>query len=113
MSESRFALEVARRNARLRAWRAYGLPVEGAWAQAPSGYQLQLACGRCLASAQALISSLLLSTADLSTFTRALPEYERHTLRRLEGKGCAELAPLRGGDPAAVREIWALELLSL
>lgn len=96
------AAELLRRNARLRAWREYGVPVEGGWKEVGSRslvarLWLNVNCGACGAY-----------------YWERLMECSggwRH-----EGPGranpCPHLAPLLGEDPPEVEQLTALELLA-
>jgi hypothetical protein len=106
-------LELQKRNARLRAWRAYGVPIEGGWEPLKflGHHVLTLRCGDC-------------GRGDW--FARP-PDATRHQVRRAEVilldklsdpkgdgsyTGCPHLAPLLGDDPPEVQAIAELELLA-
>ena len=102
-----FSLELARRNARLRAFRAVGVPISGGWERAPEGYRIALFCDAC---------GYFASEKLWPRFRARLEWQESLMLRGLDPYGmgpcCAHLGPLLDGDPAEVVEITALELLA-
>jgi hypothetical protein len=119
--------ELAYRNARLRAWRVYGVPLDGAWALKASGERpwadgpftiagveciwLYLYCDFC---GQVPSGCGQLVTPDW------LAEQPDGTLARLEkgltnnavARGCTHLTPLLSEDPPEVLELTKLELLA-
>jgi hypothetical protein len=103
---------IAHRNARFRAWRAYGVPVEGEWRLVtgrPYFGVLDLGCAVCLSDARnyapaggapgraELIARLVNAERELFAFRQLL---------------CSHLTPLLGADPPEVQEITRLELLA-
>jgi hypothetical protein len=96
------ALALLRRNARLRAWRAYGVPVEGGWEEWSDGGVWDFRV-RCLACGGTHTAGLIFE-AVLAAEERAI---KRHLL-----SGCPHLAPLLGDDPPEVTAIAELELLA-
>ncbi len=108
-SRERLRLEVSRRNARLRAWCALGVPVGGGWEC--RGQISMVACCRlrCLAcgKAQSLGTEIRTSRMD------QLPAAERASILALEQLGCPHLSPLYlVEDPPELHAIWELELLA-
>src|SRR5687767_11872906 len=114
-------LELLRRNARLRAWHAYGLPVEGGWRS--EGHDegailyLDLVCRRCGAGRSlgarmtALLAEVerhLLEGLSREEPLRGNPPYPPARMRQ----ACSHLAPLLGEDPPGVRALFELELLA-
>jgi hypothetical protein len=95
------ALEIHRRNARLRAWRAYGVPVEGGW----EGTGLMLRCGVCLGPWRGVKLSGHVRTQHLAW-------QEVQLVRAMRRRDCPHLAPLLGDDPPEVTAIAELELLA-
>jgi hypothetical protein len=94
-------LELIRQRARLRAFKAYGTPVEGEWEETRGQNRMRLGpamarlrCGTCRAP-------LML----------ALCEPPESSWYRVYG-GCHHLEPLLGEDPLEVRAILDLELLA-
>jgi hypothetical protein len=113
-------LELLRRNARLRAWRAYGVPVEGGWQLDLPGTtpralwcDLKLGCGVCNRRGQSQSVNALGRHAE--GLLTALAAAERQALSRWWRSGwvavCSHLAPLLGVDPPEVLAILELELL--
>ena len=103
------AAELALRNARLRAWRVYGVPVLGGWTVfgPERGALLELRCGPCNRAVNGFLEGLFVhSCFDLPW---ALRSTER--VKTLE-LGCPQLAPLLGEDPREVLELTKLELLA-
>jgi hypothetical protein len=96
------------RNARLRAWAAVGLPVEGRWRHEGPGYVRFFF--RCLACTQLLpfLRGFFLGHWGASSFESAEQDAAEHVLSR----GCPHLSRLLGGDPPEVLEILPLELLA-
>src|SRR5262245_44577585 len=96
--------ELARRNARLRAWRAHGAPVEGGWRierwRDGARGALDLGCTTCGKR-----------TVDQTSYHPvSLPLIERSALRYLN---CPHLAALLSEeDPPAVQALTQLELLA-
>jgi hypothetical protein len=107
-------LELLRRNARLRAWRAVGVPVEGGWVHGAGVYRyagehplvlLTLRCGSC--------GQYSARAAKAPTPFYAMPEaLRRCESYHLQGYACPHLAPLLGDDPPEVLAILELELLA-
>jgi hypothetical protein len=100
------ALEVAKRNARLRAWRAHGVPVEGRWTFGPDGLSLALRCSECGRGQSGG------RPRNRSSLREGLEKKERDYLRELAQKGCYHLALLSGSEPPEVRATLELELLA-
>jgi hypothetical protein len=115
-------LEIARRNARFRAWRAYGLAFEGGWelvrvrqhspgwTSPPNpGAMLDLRCGECGRHHKTLAPS-----PDITShpWGRNLDAALAEVLNGLYRAGCSHLSPLLGEDPPEVRAIWEMEILS-
>jgi hypothetical protein len=118
------ALAIHARNARLRAWKASGVPVSGGWVlvqrppevwvdtrtgeakeSRPNPYTLLLLqCGACGAKRADRYQGTLVAE-DLSVV-------ERSFLRDLSADGCTHLNPLLLPDPEAVVALTALEMLS-
>jgi hypothetical protein len=97
-----FELALLRRNARLRAWRSYGVPIEGGWELHWSGLAwVRLSCQRCQ-------DRRLEQPGHTS---RGLAAAEAIALRRAAAQGCPHLAPLLEEDPLEVQAITELELL--
>ena len=117
MSNFDVGVEIRRENARLRAWAAYGLPVEGRWAIAGDLVRAELRCRRC--------GWALPEPGRFASARAELVAYRgRRLLRRLYGTGawcddrrgylalCAHLAPLAGEDPQEVADLIGLEMLA-
>jgi hypothetical protein len=97
------ALELHRRNARLRAWRAYGVPLGASgWRRWGNRWLLVVGCDTC--DTQFGNHVLGLGLNEFKT-PKAL---EREVLLR----SCPHLAPLLGDDPPEVTAIAELELLA-
>lgn len=96
-------LEIARRNARLRAWRAHGAPVEGGWCLALHGsVKLSLRCEACPFAA-----------GEVWAGPEHMEAVEHDEVSRLvRSCPCPSLAPLLGPDPEEVRNLTGLELLA-
>jgi hypothetical protein len=110
-------LEIARRNARFRAWRAYGLAFEGGWYTYPSerhGYSARLDL-RCLACLR-LVRSRFVHKGNPPSVLQRREEDATDTASGRAGiplRGyCSHLSPLLGEDPPEVRAIWEMEILS-
>lgn len=108
MSAPSLALELHRRNALLRAWRAYGVPVEGAWErkEAPNPlaelWRLEVACSDCGQS----LPGTQISSSGLCT-----PEEQKASVIRF---ACPHLSPLLApSPPPEVMAIAELELFSM
>lgn len=98
------AAELAYRNARLRAWKAHGVPVEGGWGEISFKSDgkvyalLILRCETCLAIARGAATEV---------------RYLEVTAARVVGEiACSHLAPLIGADPPEVVALTKLELLA-
>lgn len=101
-------LVILRRNARLRAWAAYGVPVEGGWHfRGPGDYwhKLRVWCLACRAS-----GSMQETALDSSDSLEHMLDSERWAW--LGVFGCAHLQPLLGEDPPEIAELIKLELLA-
>jgi hypothetical protein len=105
-------LEISRRNARLRAWRANGVPVEGGWALQGGAARLTLRCGAC-GITTGPSSHGKSCTPPPPPGASSLARRERFELRHLEAIGCSHLSPLAGSDPPAVIAVYELELLAV
>jgi hypothetical protein len=123
-------LELLRRNARLRAWRAVGVPVEGGWSEpvytpADGGFYglfASIFCAICVPAGERFKAAPWLHVSasghvlrpvgyDLQPVRQALLNRERELLEaRLHA--CSHLAPLLGDDPPEVLAILELELLA-
>jgi hypothetical protein len=103
-------LALYHRNARLRAWRDYGVPVEARWApRDEASATLHFSCARCFLGEENVHSWRVLRE-DIP-LEEALADWEKEALLRLARRGCSHLAVLLGPEPAEVRAIWELELL--
>jgi hypothetical protein len=115
-------LELLRRNAWFRAWKAHGAPVEALWCMYFGTPQLSLACLCCDARTQGLASW---SSRCGGYDEKQLIKLERDQLRKLLGQGrwnktrilssptlCAHLEPLLKKPPPEVLAIFELELLA-
>jgi hypothetical protein len=101
-------LEIARRNARLRAWRAHGVPIEGCWERVGHSVRVRLRCQACGLEGQP--SEPLSSKAEPHRWRTA----EDWQVRDITDKGCRHLAShlLVATDPPEVITITELELLA-
>ena len=100
---------LALRNARFRAWRAYGVPVAGGWhPKAEPAIALALLGLSCLRCNRTTTEYAPCFPMDL----RIREEMERRCVRALAGMGCPHLAPLLGDDPPEVVALTKLELLA-
>jgi hypothetical protein len=104
-------LELLRRNARLRAWRAVGVPIEGGWAlrgrSSFSWGHLRLrcsACGRSDNDGAAGSAGMVAHAERLAIRQMLTPD--------LPNPCPGHLAPLLGEDPPEVLAILELELLA-
>lgn len=119
------AAELALRNARLRAWKAHGVPVLGGWLPCPvsgfaGGFYLRLSCLACVpveAFAHAPAPGTPKAEELLASFhgwrygwAYVFGDFEAELARRL----CSHLAPLRvwNADPPEVIALIKLELLA-
>jgi hypothetical protein len=105
---------LAQRNARLRAWRACGVPVEGGWRPGDpqrdfARPRLTLRCGSC--GGEPLTRGMG-SRMPLATVLANLNDHERASVEEWLGRGCPHLAPLLGEDPPEVQALTTLELLA-
>jgi hypothetical protein len=107
-------LELIRRNARFRAWRAYGLPAAGHWRLAESGLVVgSLRCHACQEQVSYAYDPSQWGDAEGVDWQNLLAEGERTLVSKLSRyKGCWHLRPLLTADPPEVRAITELELLS-
>jgi hypothetical protein len=107
------ALELARRNARLRAWRGMGVPVRGGWNHSlfvPRQAFLAAGCESCDANVGGNVHAGERWTAG---YTRGrLKAVERREFDRLRRLGCPHLAPLLLPDPPELAALYELELLA-
>ncbi len=106
-------LETQRRNARFRAWRAYGVPVEGGWSNVriEDGQQyasagLQLGCGTCGRAARTVCGEEWYHKDPVDAEWVVLTGLDAGTPL------CVHLAPLLEDDPPEVQALWELELLA-
>jgi hypothetical protein len=115
------AVAIHARNARLRAWKGVGVPVEGGWelqhqvmvdmstmravSDSTPVVTLRLRCGRCDRS-----THFPHPPDDLSLLSLRRAEAAR--LESLEWLGCTHLRPLLFSDPPSVVALTALEMLS-
>lgn len=103
--------ELIRRNARLRAWRGQGMPLEGAWQQGSVPGELAhlvLRCRRCALRYE-------ISYREVpwpAPLPQALSRQEQVVIGCFRLSGCAHLSPLLDRDPPEVRAVWELELLA-
>jgi hypothetical protein len=86
---------LAYRNARLRAWRAHGVPVEGGW----WGGSIKVRCTVCGADGEGGVVS-----GDIGAAARC----EHLAIATC----CEHLAPLLGEDPPEIVDLTRLELLA-
>lgn len=107
------ALAVMVRNARFRAWKAYGIPVEGGWVMRGSGYgsgsQLTLTCGVCGVRCERFSYTSAQEGLVYAEWSALLaPSRGIHLAR------CEHLQRLldRGPDPPEVIALTELEMLS-
>jgi hypothetical protein len=103
---------IALRNARFRAWRAYGVPVAEAW-RAPKDrsdrlWLVTISCSLCGARGDDFghVAGLKAGEYDAGHRPDVL---ERNCIR---AKSCVHLAPLLGEDPPEVVALTKLELLA-
>jgi hypothetical protein len=97
------------RNARFRAWRTHGAPVEGEWRKDwREGYDLLLRCSSC---GHALRADLKPAQIRYEGLADAMSRREAALLEMLPGRGCSHLAPLLDEDPQEVLALLELELL--
>jgi hypothetical protein len=110
------------RNARLRAWHTYGVPIAGGWAVEPDGEpRLWLRCTTCGWEALGIISlgklsgglsrGEVLETEEAGVLRRGAVRVGG-ILRVAERSPCEHLAPLLFTDPPEVRALTRLELLA-
>jgi hypothetical protein len=105
---------LVQRNARFRAWRAYGSPIEARWEKLPTPadrgplYKLSI---RCLACGDDAEERFFDSEYLLNLRGAAQPGYldEERSAFLL---GCEHLLPLVDPDPPAVQELIRIELLA-
>lgn len=101
---SDLSAEVLRRNARLRAFRSFGVPVEGGWQAHGYGATLQILCSIC----RKRITPTTLEDGRTPEVLRRILWVERFCLLG----SCSHLAPLAGEDPPDLAALIALELLA-
>jgi hypothetical protein len=94
------------RNARFRAWRLFGVPVQGGWVLWRQEDEAELTL-RCL-SCRALLRGRHFAEPLRALAPAAVLQAERGELLA----ACHHLAPLAGEDPAEVVALTALELLA-
>jgi hypothetical protein len=98
-------LELQKRNARLRAFRALGVPVEGGWERQDRRGEtlLEIRCSVCGGDWRGRYRAR----------SRAQVLYdEKTTVRRIVEDGCPHLAPLLQPDPPELAALLDLELLA-
>jgi hypothetical protein len=100
--------EVLRGNTRLRAWRALGVPLSGAWEWRGDCPILYLRCERCGREAK---PQRYAPGADFTIMEVAAAAWLLEP-RHGEVSGCGHLAPLLAEPPAEFFAIYALELLA-
>lgn len=114
--EDELARVLHRSNARIRAWKAYGLPIEGCgWAWDAAWYAFMLQCLTCNTEFRWTPTSLggfgvegWGENAPRAAVDRAVAAAQRYVFRKV----CDHVRPLLGPDPAEVIEITRLELLA-
>jgi hypothetical protein len=100
--------EFFRQNARLRAWRAHGMPVEGRWYRSlDDGLRL-----RCVECAKGYAIAVVPALFPELTLAAALKRSLEVAVRSIEEQGCPHLLPLLKDDPPEVASTLALELLA-
>jgi hypothetical protein len=99
-----------RRNARLRAWKAYGLPLTARWEEWKGEWRVITRCERCGRATLGYLAEHLvpeygyekaLALGEEVAFTDMIEEYR-----------CPHLAPILEDDPQALQELTVLELLA-
>jgi hypothetical protein len=116
---SALELEIMRRNARLRAWRGCGFPVEGEWRlyPGPQAY-LVLGCAVCsYARVRAWPGGEFRAASDggvgrMNLSAESLSENEQSALRVVLSYACPHLAPMLSPAPPEVEAAAELEVLS-
>jgi hypothetical protein len=105
--------ELARRNARLRAWREYGVPVAGGWIICEREKRgrnhwidLKIFCRTC--DQRGAGYSINLEGLAWPELSAAIVAAERYEILQV----CTHLAPLLGAEPPEVVELTHLELLA-
>jgi hypothetical protein len=107
----RLSFEAFRRNARIRAWRAQGVPVEGGWNL--TGRALNLHCAVCQAGESFVVHRLLIWNRLPERLAEVLVWAEQEATGRLTHKtGCNHLTSLLGEDPPEILALIELELLA-
>jgi hypothetical protein len=103
-------LELQKRNARLRAFRALGVPVEGGWQPAPDGrLLLQLRCLTCGGPPHQTFTGL----ERFAVKARGPHGIEGQLIRAIQRlTRCPHLAPLLQPDPPELAALLDLELLA-
>jgi hypothetical protein len=112
------AREVLRRNARLRAWRAVGVPVEGGWViKGKSRFNdrtywidLKLGCSACNGWTPGASLNVAVEAGPL--LDRMVHAEKAQIWRWPDRPVCSHLAPLLGDDSPEVLAIAELELLA-
>jgi hypothetical protein len=107
------AVGLAYRNARLRAWRAYGVPIEGGWRSAPRRRVVvasaELRCAVC----GERDDTFLTRNEEPAKYLVMLARSEADSLRWIVAeRRCSHLAPLLGEDPPEIIGLTQLELLA-
>src|ERR1043166_9298908 len=100
-------LEILRRNARLRAWRAVGVPVKGGWElkYRPAGeslwLNLKIGCSTCDDWASPSVG--LYIAGGLGSVSARMKNAEINSIYKSDGVAiCPHLTPLLGEDPPEV-----------
>lgn len=114
-------LEIARRNARFRAWKAHGVPVEGAWRLEPMPpsftiAKLKVGCSLCGHPHHGSFGPGTPEIWAMTEIADGLAEQERLAIQMrpdcAEAAECDHLDALLEDDPPEVRATTELELLS-
>jgi hypothetical protein len=111
-STTELELLLAARNARFRAWKANGLPIEGAWAMlsimhATAG-SVWVHCTLCKLDAEGHVESLRSGPNELGV----LIYKEEEAIKDLLSKGCHHLLLLQGEDPPRIKALVEKERLA-
>jgi hypothetical protein len=95
-----FDVEIRRRNARLRAWAAAGVLVEGQWVRLGKAIVVHVACTHC-------------RTGQSQRFIGAPPGMavlEKQMISKISTLGCTHLQQLLGNDPEEISARTSFEL---
>ena len=95
-----FDVEIRRRNARLRAWAAAGVSVEGQWVRIGKAIVVHVACTHC-------------REGQSQRFTGAPPGMaviEKQMISKISDVGCTHLQQLLGNDPEEISARTSFEL---